>query len=72
MDKLLFASGTEEAAAEVATALRSNDPYVYVLARWTESALACDLAEAQNDASTYIYEQEKIVVYRRYLAAWSD
>jgi len=66
-----FQSGAEEALAEIEQALQSSDPYAYVMDKWTESALACDLAETQNDASTYIYEQEKIVVYRRYLATWS-
>jgi hypothetical protein len=66
-----FADGADEAQADIVQALRSGDPYAVVMDKWTESALACDLAEARNDASTYIYEQEKIVIYRRYLAEYS-
>lgn len=61
-------SGTEEAAGEVMTALLAPFPYVEVLERFGQASDAQVLAEAQNDAAAYLFYEEKLMVFRQFLA----
>lgn len=64
-------SGTEQAAGEVMLALLTPSPYVEVLEKFVVASEACALAEAQNDASAYFFHEEKLIVFRQFLADWS-
>ena len=64
-------SGTEQAAGEVMDALLTCSPYVAVLDKYHDATEARAVAEEQSDVVVFLYQEERLAVFRQFLAEWS-